>query len=736
MPKHMLAFVGLSSWLFATIIYVPGDVSRIYTGLALSLPGDTVLVANGMYSPSTNAEVFPLTLRDSVCLIGESAEGVILDAEGQNPLFELVDVDGAHLSSFTIQGGQAYNGAGLHIVNATPVLSTLIIMNNHAHDYGGGIAIEDSDPQLIDVEVRNNSSGERGGGIYCGSNSNPMFLDVSITGNLSTHEGGGLFLYDSEPLLRNVTITGNSANDLGGGICMANSIPVFHAEDRCNIYLNLAAIGSDISKTLEDVSPTTAVFVDTFTVLQPTAYHAFPLDDFTFDIQSAMLEQVDADLYVSPDGDNGNSGLSPDDALRNISMAYQMIQADSQNPRSIFLADGLYSPGTNEEVFPITLLDHVSLVGESEMGVILDAAHTAGVLSIVAAQGVVVSHLTITGGDQQGDGGGVFCSMSDPVFQYVTITDNESRGGHGGNGGGVYCEFSNAVFSHVTITDNHSFGRDAATGGGIRLTNSNPLFSHVVITNNNSKSGGGLYLENSNPTLSYVTIADNYAHSTGFIPTGGGGIWCDSSNPLIVNSILIGNTADNTNVGGGGFLCINNSHPQLVNSIVWGNTPEHAAFLPWYENHSSILFAHSAVEYGSFFIVVSEYDSLYWLDGNIDSDPMFVDPDSGNYELQHSSPCIDAGTAFLTWAGDTLIHLQPHEYIGIAPDMGIHEAVMMGDLNFDNILDINDLLRMMDIIILLVEPGSPDEMLVADMNADTLVNVQDVILLLEWILLR
>ena len=63
-----------------------------------------------------------------------------------------------------------------------------------------------------------------------------------------------------------------------------------------------------------------------------------------------------------------------------------------------------------------------------------------------------------------------------------------------------------------------------------------------------------------------------------------------------------------------------------------------------------------------------------WLEGNIDKDPLFVGGNPFDYNLTDSSPCINAGTSFLVWEGDTLINLSPSEYIGEAPDMGALES--------------------------------------------------------------
>jgi hypothetical protein len=41
---------------------------------------------------------------------------------------------------------------------------------------------------------------------------------------------------------------------------------------------------------------------------------------------------------------------------------------------------------------------------------------------------------------------------------------------------------------------------------------------------------------------------------------------------------------------------------------------------------------------------------------------MFVDIANGNFRLQASSPCIDAGTAFFERGGNILVNLHPWQY--------------------------------------------------------------------------
>lgn len=73
--------------------------------------------------------------------------------------------------------------------------------------------------------------------------------------------------------------------------------------------------------------------------------------------------------------------------------------------------------------------------------------------------------------------------------------------------------------------------------------------------------------------------------------------------------------------------------------------------------------------------------SLFWQNGldfeNVNKDTtnlFFNDPRlDEKYRLTEGSPCIDSGTAFFYWQGDTVLNLSSGDYIGTAPDIGAFE---------------------------------------------------------------
>jgi len=353
---------------------------------------------------------------------------------------------------------------------------------------------------------------------------------------------------------------------------------------------------------------------------------------------------------ISPDGDDSNSGLTRSDPLRTIHVAMYKMQA----PNTIYLANGTYSSSTTREYFPIEPINNLSIIGESESGVILAAGNHSpiSVMKFINIDHATISNLTLTGGNAS-DGGGVHCTNSSPTLTNVTITGNYA---HGGSGGGLRCTNSSPILTNVTISGNGC----SYSGGGICCLSSHPILNNVTITGNSaSTNGGGISLHFSNPILENVTISGNRAGRSG------GGVNINRSSPALTNVTIIDNYAKEN---GSGIYCNDNSHPALINSILWNNSSEEVSL-----TSSWINIAYSNIDGGQDSII-TDYATVYWDEGNIDADPLFVDSDNGNYSLQVGSPCIDAGTAWFVWEDDMLVNLSSDEYVGSAPDMGAHES--------------------------------------------------------------
>lgn len=403
----------------------------------------------------------------------------------------------------TISGNNStYAAGGIYIEdNSSVIIDNSKIVDNNGQ-FGGGVQIRgyfsSSVVNIINCDVSYNSS-MYGGGFCDGANSHLTIQATSITNNTSTYQGGGIRtqsgsiinmdsvtisynqasygggLYSTnstQPFLKNVSITHNIATERGGGIHWGyNGGPIFHDSDRSNIYLNEAPIGADLYGYSSD--PVNIV-VDTFSVLQPNAVFVYPLYAYSFDILHGKIEQVEADLYVSPDGDNSNDGLTPKTPIKNIDFGFLKVYTDSLNPKTLNLLEGTYSTANNGDIYPVCPPDYLNISGISAEKVMLDAeGQETNVLQYYYNKPARLSGITVTGGTESG----IECYATDLVIENAIIRDNSGN------------------------------------GGGISFRSCNPLFKNVVISNNTQ--GGGINFFNCNPTLINTTIADNSANYEG-----------------------------------------------------------------------------------------------------------------------------------------------------------------------------------------------------------------------------
>jgi hypothetical protein len=240
-------------------------------------------------------------------------------------------------------------------------------------------------------------------------------------------------------------------------------------------------------------------------------------------------------------------------------------------------------------------------------------------------------------------------------------------------------EGPNSIISGVTIINGF-----AESGGAIYCTGrSSPTIRCCLIMRNRAYRGGGICTEEGgrcSPLIIGCVVVDNTAvedeeHS--WLPGGcgggvffsgyGGGPWGSgcyppTCYPHIRSCTVANNVAEKT---GGGIWSMFSCDVAIENSIAWGNI----AAKDTKNNDIGIGLVYDAcnpkckVSYSNVKDGLDGIEIYYYVDwgpGNIDTDPCFADPNSGDYHLKSqsrrwepasqtwvkddvTSPCIDAG---------------------------------------------------------------------------------------------
>ena len=231
-----------------------------------------------------------------------------------------------------------------------------------------------------------------------------------------------------------------------------------------------------------------------------------------------------------------------------------------------------------------------------------------------------------------GGGGGIYQEWSDSLEIYDSeITNNTAATGAGG-GIAVYLS-DDVTINNIVLSDNSSSGPNYPSGGGgaAFYRADNVLFENSTIANNvsNHNSGGGIFLGSESgqasivvhATFNRLTIVNNSALS-------GGAIFCWSAILNLYHSTLAQNEASNSEWSGGGLASHYVTEPNIISSLFYDNIPNsiHNGY-----PYTPVLVAYSLVQ-------------EWWAGwGNlIDVDPLFCDPDSGDYSLAENSPCVGA----------------------------------------------------------------------------------------------
>jgi parallel beta-helix repeat protein len=219
-------------------------------------------------------------------------------------------------------------------------------------------------------------------------------------------------------------------------------------------------------------------------------------------------------------------------------------------------------------------------------------------------------------------------------------------------GGGMHSRGS------APLIINNTFKKNLATsnGGAISLLYGSDakIVGNLITSNQAYVTGGGIEVFASNsPLIHNNIIAENSAGVA-----GGGFRIHYSSNPVLTNNSVVNNSAGS----GGGYSMFVDCNPILTNEIVYMNTASSGAQIDTFSNCNPVV-SYSNIEGG------------FSGTGNIDTNPMFINPAGGNYRLLPASPCINAGTPDTTGLGLPLTDLDGNPRVfSCAIDMGAYES--------------------------------------------------------------
>jgi hypothetical protein len=300
----------------------------------------------------------------------------------------------------------------------------------------------------------------------------------------------------------------------------------------------------------------------------------------------------------------------------------------------------------------------------------------------------VIDGFTITNGLADNGGGMVIVNASPTVRNCIfTLNEATNGGGDAAGGGGMRVENGEPLILNCTFRSNDA----ADNGAGILCLNASPTLVNCVFRDHKEPDGAGMYNFESNPVLINCLFYNNEV-TQGVTAVGGGIANVSNSAPVLYNCTFADNYARDE---GGGIYNGPGCTATLNNCILWGNSVDQIFD---YDGVPASV-RYSCVEGG-------------WPgEGNIDQDPRFINPASGNFRLGAGSPCVDAGDSTAV-PSDVLVDLHMNGRFaddrqvedvgvpfGIPPvvvDMGAYERRgCPWDIDGDGDVDTADLLALL-----------------------------------------
>lgn len=433
----------------------------------------------------------------------------------------------------------------------------------------------------------------------------PTVANVTFRSNWARASGGGLYNQGGSPLIDTCKFFENAAR-FGGAIYNAQSSPEIRS---CAFVENRATTGSSDTDPRVTQSNGGAIFNQEAT---PTVRDSQFVENRAETYGGGLLNNLGSKAVVLGSTFEGNVAIQGGGVLS--------IDSQASVASSTFLNNRAEEFGGGIVSIRSTLESVESVFSDNESG------RGGGMYLSESVAEVIDCSFE---GNEADQGGAMENWASSPLIRGCSFVENEAEfGGAVVNMRGVIDdrhEPSNSVIVESVFSKNL-----AGQGAGIFNSNSDPYVASCRFEANAAEYGGAMVNEGASPEITSCFFGANGAYSSG------GAIYSVAASTLLItNSTFAANLVVLASEGTGWTLHTVDSTLIATNCIIWGE-----------EGYSPMLFNENAASLVTYSTIMGGCSASCTSDptGNTTEDPLFVDVATGDFRLQASSPCINAGS--------------------------------------------------------------------------------------------
>ncbi|MEC9373704.1 MAG: hypothetical protein VYC34_07665, partial [Planctomycetota bacterium] len=642
--------------------------------------GDTILILPGTYVGTIDLDGKAIRIASA----SDDPASVILDGAGAGPvvLINSGEDQNTVIEAVTIRNGFSNQpGAGMRIALSSPTIREVVFENNHSMSHGGAIYSAASSPQIIDCGFVNNHAGPmigagvgnggaisfegglptlegaqfelniartRGGAVHVGPNTTIAITDSVFSFNwvdaFGGAWGGGLAIHGATATIADSRIVLNGSDHDAAGVSIEGGadvsftsvefsdnqfyggssrrgagVSVIASEANflsCEFNGNSGGFGGAIYASASDVSILFSGFYD-----NEAGFHQS-------EAGGGAIYALNSNIQVGLSNFEGNTTEGSGGAIRTFGGSTEIDGSNFTANTAVTVVDEYSDGGAISTFGGIVSINGAAFTANN-------ASHAGGAVHI--EEGALGSEVVDSQfqGNTADIGAGLRLLYSNVNVSDSTFIANTAGflGGGATNFGGV-SRFQSCVFEQneggdfagglssagVTSVMGCAFTGNSAEEGGavVAFGDHQASLLNCDFDGNSAEEGSAVQVLGE----ADVTIMNSIVRN-GVAPFAGGAIrashYPDPSALDIANTVVFGNT------GGGVIVEPGAESAAISNSIIRNNTlgPEYEGF--------DLAIHHSNIE------------GISPANGNIDENPLFINPVVGNFRLQPGSPCIDAG---------------------------------------------------------------------------------------------